>query len=456
MQGLRAWAGDGVGNTGPSRGAESRLYGGLTSGAFAIAWWGFDAPARYGVDLGRVPRARREPVVFLEPLAKLTVWRRLEAVEQTTEDGATRLRVRLGGDGASGAPLGPSCWAASWPHPGNGVGTRPHGVHGSIWIARPLSSKEKAKILDIREDWGAPLADHFWRLEDGGFLPCRIPMEALIQALPAMLTGVARKPEGVFAWGNQRPFGVGVRDNSLRTTALAGLYFEPADAAEVDTAVKADTDEVDTSLWAVGGDGPGLEWSRGQLRTFLYGLYCRRLYLEAKRWLDKERVSPTLPDYGRSEAGVVDCLQRACSANWFEWSDGSRLFFWRWPIERQQEARDGHPVRHFYMPPRCPRARTLGNLEPWMKDLVPVQLRKFLSRRYLLPGGRLMVAILYFPVEKAGGTDIRLVWDETSSGVNDSVFAPRFFMPSSGTLCRRVLNHATWRTLTLWKCFTTI
>jgi hypothetical protein len=77
-----------------------------------------------------------------------------------------------------------------------------------------------------------------------------------------------------------------------------------------------------------------------------------------------------------------------------------------------------------------------------MKDLVPVQLRKFLSRRYLLPGGRLMVAILYFPVEKAGGTDIRLVWDETSSGVNDSVFAPRFFMPSSGTLCRRVLNHA--------------
>lgn len=148
---------------------------------------------------------------------------------------------------------------------------------GGIWIARPLSSKEKAQILDIREDWGAPLADHFWRLEDGGFLPCRIPMEALIQALPAMLAGVARKPEGVFAWGNQRPFGVGVRDNSLRTTALAGLYFEPADAAEVDTAAKADTDEVDTSLWAVGGDGPGLEWSRGQLRTFLYGLYCRRL-----------------------------------------------------------------------------------------------------------------------------------------------------------------------------------
>jgi hypothetical protein len=35
-------------------------------------------------------------------------------------------------------------------------------------------------------------------------------MEALIQALPAMLAGVDQNPEGVFAWGNQRPFGVGV------------------------------------------------------------------------------------------------------------------------------------------------------------------------------------------------------------------------------------------------------
>jgi hypothetical protein len=267
-------------------------------------------------------------------------------------------------------------------------------------------------------------------------------MEALIQALPAMLAGVARKPEGVFAWGNQRPFGIGVRDNLLRLTALAGLYFEPSDAVEVDTAAKADTDEVDTSLWAVGGEGAKLELNRSRFRAFLYGLYCRRLYLEAKAWLDEERVRQTLPDFVRSKAGVVDCLQRACSADWFEWTDGSRLFFWRWPREWQQEARDGHPVRHFYMPPRSPRAHTLDKLEPWMKELVPVKLRKFLGRRYLLPGGRLMAAILYFPVDNADGVDIRLVWDETSSGVNDSVFAPRFFMPLSGTLCRRVPNHA--------------
>jgi hypothetical protein len=144
-------------HTGPSRGAESRLHGGLTSGAFAIAWWGFDAPARHGVDLGRVPRARREPVVFLEPLAKLTVWRRLEAVEQTTEDGATRLRVRLGGDGASGAPLGPYCWAASWPHPGNGVGTRPHGVHGGHLDSAAVVLKGKGPDSRHSRGLGGPV-----------------------------------------------------------------------------------------------------------------------------------------------------------------------------------------------------------------------------------------------------------------------------------------------------------
>ena len=73
--------------------------GGLTNGAFALTWWGFDAAARYRVDLGRVPCAVRDPVVFLEPLAKLTVWRRLDAVERATVNGVTESWVRLGGMG---------------------------------------------------------------------------------------------------------------------------------------------------------------------------------------------------------------------------------------------------------------------------------------------------------------------------------------------------------------------
>jgi hypothetical protein len=45
---------------------------------------------------------------------------------------------------------------------------------GGEWIARPLSSKKKAQILDIREDWGALLAARglqFFTVSDthGGF-----------------------------------------------------------------------------------------------------------------------------------------------------------------------------------------------------------------------------------------------------------------------------------------------
>jgi hypothetical protein len=147
--------------------------GGLTNGAFALAWWGFDAAARYRVDLDRVPCAVRDPVVFLEPSAKLTVWRRLDAVERATVDGVTESWVRLGGVGPDAGRR-----VRVW-DPRSGLLNGPTRdlewvlaptVHmGGKWIARPLSSKEKAQILDIREDWGALLANHFWRLDDCGF-----------------------------------------------------------------------------------------------------------------------------------------------------------------------------------------------------------------------------------------------------------------------------------------------
>jgi hypothetical protein len=143
---------------------------------------------------------------------------------------------------------------------------------------------------------------------------------------------------------------------------------------------------VDTSLWAIGGDGPGFEQSRELLQIFLYGVYCCRIYLEAKRWLNKERVSQLCRTSGDRRPASWTASDAPATRIGSNGGNGSRLFFWRWPVEWQQEARDGHPLRHFYMPPRSsPRARTLDNVNPWMKELVPVNLRKFLSRRYLLP-----------------------------------------------------------------------
>ena len=212
-------------------------------------------------------------------------------------------------------------------------------------------------------------------------------MEAFIQALPLLLAGRPR-PQGLISgWDTRRSFGTAVADGTLRKSAVMGCFHEPGDAAGVSTAAKADGDEVDTSLWAVGPQGPAGEESRRVIRNFLYGRWCRGLYLEARKWLDAEALLAGVVARERSREGVRDFLQRSCNADWFEWKDGSRLFFWRWPKEWQVEARDGSPIHHYYKPKRRLTAKGLTGLDDWMRDLIPVKLRIFLFRRYLEPGG---------------------------------------------------------------------
>ena len=38
----------------------------------------------------------------------------------------------------------------------------------------------------------------------------------------------------------------------------------------------------------------------------------------------------------------VDLLERAMRSSWWEWSLGSRCFFWRWPMGFWSGIRDGH------------------------------------------------------------------------------------------------------------------
>jgi hypothetical protein len=78
-----------------------------------------------------------------------------------------------------------------------------------------------------------------------------------------------------------------------------------------------------------------------------------------------------------------------------------------------------------------------------MQDMVNDKLRKFVGRRYItvVDPRAVQVAIVYFPVQK-GDSDIRMVWSETETGVNESVFAPNFFLPTLDTLIRRLPNDS--------------
>jgi hypothetical protein len=105
------------------------------------------------------------------------------------------------------------------------------------------------------------------------------------------------------------------------------------------------------------------------------------------------------------EAGS-ECVMRYANADWWEWVDGSRPHFWRWPSEYQKPVRDG--------------------VTPWLKDnlprwLVPQRaereestceamkrkLDKVRRLRYLGPG-KVESLTSFFSVAK-GKNDIRMV-----------------------------------------------
>ena len=123
----------------------------------------------------------------------------------------------------------------------------------------------------------------------------------------------------------------------------------------------------------------------------------------------------------------LDGLRRVLNGTWWEWNQGSTLFFWRWPIAIRKAARDGVPV---FVEGKLPRYRRKQRLPsaPYMKERMIEKLKKVTQRKYL-ENGSVLSLINCFAVPK-GQEDIRLVYDGTKSGLNSAVWAPNFFMPS--------------------------
>lgn len=72
-------------------------------------------------------------------------------------------------------------------------------------------------------------------------------------------------------------------------------------------------------------------WRRSVYRSFRR--YMSEKY--GKQWHRKDNVEVVA---GR------DCLWRVAQATFWDWSAGSRLFFWHWPEHSRVWARDGHPI----------------------------------------------------------------------------------------------------------------
>jgi hypothetical protein len=119
----------------------------------------------------------------------------------------------------------------------------------------------------------------------------------------------------------------------------------------------------------------------------------------------------------------AEVIAKICGGSWWEWDAGSALIFWRWG-ENKELARDGLvPYIVGALPTQKRKSHPAKNLD---MQMVANKLDSIITRKYIAPG---FVANLtdFFAVPK--GDDIRLVYNGTSCGLNESIWAPNFWLP---------------------------
>ena len=231
--------------------------------------------------------------------------------------------------------------------------------------------------------------------------------------------------------------------SGLQSTALGGIRQKAA---------KNDNAAVEFEFW----NGPFLKKlaAGGRSKGFLTNLREAKIGYKRIHVLDvlrgfllrvwRRSVHRSLCRYMRSEHGAQwfrlshpdvragrDCLTRSANATFWDWSAGSRLFFWRWPLESRIWARDGHPVYITGDLPSYRRAQPKES-DPNVREKVKEKLEKFIDRGYVA-NGKVNSLISYFAVPK-GESDVRLVFDGTKSGLNAALWAPSFHLPTVDSL----------------------
>ncbi len=136
------------------------------------------------------------------------------------------------------------------------------------------------------------------------------------------------------------------------------------------------------------------------------------------------------------EAGH-DAVCRSANASWFEWLEGSAPLFWNWPERYQREVRDRQP--HFMTgKPGPPFLRAQSkHKDPAKHKLMRAKVVKVRKLDYTRPG-EVISGTNFLSVDK-GETDIWMVYNGTSCGLNDILYAPHFGLPTVRETLRSIL-----------------
>ena len=135
-------------------------------------------------------------------------------------------------------------------------------------------------------------------------------------------------------------------------------------------------------------------------------------------------------------------LGQVLQSTWWDWTSGSAPLFWRWNGQEQViAARDGMKTFVQSTLPRSRKGVRPPRFDPETRKLVSSKVESMVSKSYL-ENGHVKTSLHYFAVPK-GDSDIRVVFDGTSCGLNDSLWSPNFFLPTSKNAAE-MLSFNSW------------
>ena len=133
--------------------------------------------------------------------------------------------------------------------------------------------------------------------------------------------------------------------------------------------------------------------------------------------------------------------QLLCST-WWEWTSGSAPLFWRWNGREQiLAARDGMQTFVRSTLPRSQKGAKLPKFDAETRQSVSLKVEGMVSKSYL-EVGFVRTTLHYFSVPK-GDSNIRVVFDGTLCGLNDSLWSPNFYLPTSRNAAE-LLSFDSW------------
>lgn len=235
-----------------------------------------------------------------------------------------------------------------------------------------------------------------------------------------------------------KQFDMPANPNGLVNRSIDYSTVTVEDQAIKDSYLKAsrsDDAPIDFEIWAWPNESEPQTRARNLLRLACHSFWRLKLTREALSWFLHSPDS-LLSEAKLNKEAIVDCLTRASNSTFWDWSDGSRLFFWRWQ-HWWKSARDGEVLFHEEPPPKW-FGRNLPAPSWHYELLLREKEQKLVYRRYLEFGFADCV-VPRFGVPKSED-DIRLVWDATRNGMNSTLWAPAFWMPMFRTLADLVIK----------------